>query len=432
MTFRHRDEGGRARAGRLRVVHAQAVHRAPRLRHAHPPVAVRGRPQRLLRGGRASTSCPRSAGRSSPGCSGTPARSRRSPTSGSTPTSGCSGGGEAPAYVCWGHNNRSALVRVPMYKPHKGQSTRVELRSLDSACNPYLAFAVMLAAGLKGIEEGYELPPRRRGRRVGADRRRSGGRWASSRCRTNLSEAIRRDGAVSELVAETLGEHVFDFFLRNKRPEWDDYRRAGHAVRAGPLPPGAVTVAIDRTGRGCSSCSTSPTPGRAGSATGSRPPGSTLDVVHPYAGDELPPLAGVRRRCSCSAARWRPADDVDCPWLPADPGPARRGASTSGVPTLGHLPGRRAAGARPAAARCAAGWPARSSACSASTSQPAAAGDPVFGAAAGGPPGSCSGTGRRSRRCPPARRCCASSPAYAAPGVPGRRARRGASRATPR
>ena len=68
-------------------------------------------------------------------------------------------GGEAPAYVCWGHNNRSALVRVPMYKPQKGNSTRVEFRSLDAACNPYLAFAVILAAGLKGIEEDYELPP---------------------------------------------------------------------------------------------------------------------------------------------------------------------------------------------------------------------------------------------------------------------------------
>src|SRR5262249_52048006 len=68
------------------------------------------------------------------------------------------GGGEAPAYVCWGHNNRSAMIRVPMYKPQKGQSTRIEVRTLDSACNPYLAFAVLLAAGLKGIEEGYELP----------------------------------------------------------------------------------------------------------------------------------------------------------------------------------------------------------------------------------------------------------------------------------
>ena len=61
------------------------------------------------------------------------------------------GGGEAPAHLTWGHNNRSALVRVPMYKPNKGNSTRIEFRSLDSAANPYLAFAVILAAGLKGI-----------------------------------------------------------------------------------------------------------------------------------------------------------------------------------------------------------------------------------------------------------------------------------------
>src|SRR6478735_4891310 len=69
------------------------------------------------------------------------------------------GGGEAPSYVCWRHNNRCALVRVPMYKPTKGASTRVERRSIDSAATPYLAFAVMLAAGMRGIEEGSELPP---------------------------------------------------------------------------------------------------------------------------------------------------------------------------------------------------------------------------------------------------------------------------------
>ena len=86
------------------------------------------------------------------------------------------------AYVCWGHNNRSALVRVPMYKPRKGQSTRVEFRSPDSACNPYLAFAVLLAAGLKGIEEGYELPEAPR-TTSGRSPRPSAGRWASTRCR---------------------------------------------------------------------------------------------------------------------------------------------------------------------------------------------------------------------------------------------------------
>lgn len=133
------------------------------------------------------------------------------------------GGGEAPAYICWGHNNRSALVRVPMYKPGKGQSTRAEYRALDAACNPYLAFAVMLSAGLKGIEEGYELPP-------GAE----DDVWALTELErsalgidplpSSLSEAIRVMER-SELVAETLGEHVFEFFLRNKRAEWDDYRR---------------------------------------------------------------------------------------------------------------------------------------------------------------------------------------------------------------
>jgi glutamine synthetase len=132
-------------------------------------------------------------------------------------------GGEAPAWVCWGHNNRSALVRVPMYKPTKGQSTRIELRSPDSACNPYLAFALVLAAGLKGVEQGYELPP-------GAEddvwaltdtERRALGIQALP---TSLAEAIHvMEG--SELAAETLGEGVFDYFLRNKRAEWADYRR---------------------------------------------------------------------------------------------------------------------------------------------------------------------------------------------------------------
>jgi glutamine synthetase len=121
---------------------------------------------------------------------------------------------EAPTYVCWGHANRSALVRVPMYKPGKANSTRVEV--------PYLAFSVLLAAGLKGIEEGYELPP-------GAE----DDVWSLSDTERralgyddlphNLADALRAMED-SELVAETLGEHVFEFFLRNKRSEWVDYR----------------------------------------------------------------------------------------------------------------------------------------------------------------------------------------------------------------
>ena len=133
------------------------------------------------------------------------------------------GGGEAPPYVCWGHNNRSALVRVPMYKPTKGQSTRVELRSLDSAANPYLAFAVMLSAGMKGIEENYELPPEAEDdvwSLTDAERRALG----IAPLPQNLHDAITVMER-SELVAETLGEHVFDFFLRNKKAEWDEYRQ---------------------------------------------------------------------------------------------------------------------------------------------------------------------------------------------------------------
>jgi len=110
-----------------------------------------------------------------------------------------------------------------MYKPSKGNATRVEFRSIDTACNPYLAFAVMLAAGLKGIEQGYELPP-------GAE----DDVWALTESErralgieplpTSLGQALTLMER-SELVAETLGEHVFDFFLRNKRAEWAEYRR---------------------------------------------------------------------------------------------------------------------------------------------------------------------------------------------------------------
>ena len=132
------------------------------------------------------------------------------------------GGGEAPSFVCWGHNNRSALVRVPLYKPNKGQSARVEYRAIDSAANPYLAFAVLLGAGMKGIEEGYELPPGAEDdvwSLTSAERRAMGYEPLPE----NLAEAIDVM-AGSELVAEVLGEHVFDFFLRNKRAEWEEYR----------------------------------------------------------------------------------------------------------------------------------------------------------------------------------------------------------------
>jgi len=118
------------------------------------------------------------------------------------------GGGEAPSIINWGHNDRGALVRIPMYKPNKENSTRIEFRSPDSACNPYLAYAVMIGAGLKGIEKKYILEPS----------------TDNQLLPSNLEEAILVMEK-SELVRETLGEHVFDYFLRNKRAEWQDYRR---------------------------------------------------------------------------------------------------------------------------------------------------------------------------------------------------------------
>ncbi|MFI9818842.1 type I glutamate--ammonia ligase [Saccharothrix variisporea] len=133
-------------------------------------------------------------------------------------------GGEAPTAVCWGHANRSALVRVPMYSPGKSSSRRVEIRSLDSACNPYLAYAVILAAGLKGVEKGYELPPAAEDdvwSLTDRERRAAG----YDNLPQNLGEALT-EMENSELLAEALGEHVYDYFLRNKRNEWDQYRRS--------------------------------------------------------------------------------------------------------------------------------------------------------------------------------------------------------------
>jgi glutamine synthetase len=131
-------------------------------------------------------------------------------------------GYEAPVYICWARRNRSALVRVPMYKPGKEAACRIEFRSPDPACNPYLAFAVMLAAGLAGIENEYELPPEASNNiyEMSDDERRAAGI-------ESLPESLHEAIAVaegSELVREALGDHVFEFLIRNKREEWDAYK----------------------------------------------------------------------------------------------------------------------------------------------------------------------------------------------------------------
>ena len=131
-------------------------------------------------------------------------------------------GFEAPAYISWGQKNRSALVRVPRYRMGKEKSTRIELRSPDPVCNPYLAFAAMLSAGMKGVEENYELPePVEENIFEMSPSARS-----SLKIETlpgSLAESIRELQS-SELMRETLGDHVFHKFIENKLIEWDRYR----------------------------------------------------------------------------------------------------------------------------------------------------------------------------------------------------------------
>jgi glutamine synthetase len=130
-------------------------------------------------------------------------------------------GFEAPVNVSWGSSNRSALVRIPMHKPRKGASTRIEYRAPDPAVNPYLAFSVILAAGLAGIEGEYDLPDEAADNMyelTAAERAAAG----IGRLPTSLGEALA-EMERSELVADALGEHLFEYFLANKRREWRDY-----------------------------------------------------------------------------------------------------------------------------------------------------------------------------------------------------------------
>ncbi|UCD55004.1 MAG: glutamine synthetase [Candidatus Omnitrophota bacterium] len=132
-------------------------------------------------------------------------------------------GYEAPVYVSWAQRNRSALVRVPVYKPGKEKATRIELRNPDPACNPYLAFSVMLAAGLEGVKGKYPLPPQVTDNiyeMTEKQRKRAG----IESLPDDLFEAIQITEK-SALVRKALGDKVFEYFIRNKKDEWDEYRR---------------------------------------------------------------------------------------------------------------------------------------------------------------------------------------------------------------
>ena len=131
-------------------------------------------------------------------------------------------GYEAPVYVSWARRNRSTMIRVPMYKPGKEKATRIEFRSPDPACNPYLCFAVQLAAGLAGIEGNYPLPdPVEEDifEMTPAEREARG----INSLPGNLYAAVE-ELKKSTLVREALGDHIFDKFIANKEIEWDRYR----------------------------------------------------------------------------------------------------------------------------------------------------------------------------------------------------------------
>jgi glutamine synthetase len=131
-------------------------------------------------------------------------------------------GYEAPVYVAWSQRNRSALIRIPLYKPGSEQATRAEIRCPDPACNPYLTFAALLHAGLEGIERGYELPDPMETNlyHLTPEQRRERGIVSLPE---TLGEAID-ELAGSELVRKALGPHIFDRYVELKRKEWDDYR----------------------------------------------------------------------------------------------------------------------------------------------------------------------------------------------------------------
>ena len=125
-------------------------------------------------------------------------------------------------YVSWAHTNRSDLVRVPAYKPGHESSVRIEYRAPDPACNPYLAFSVMLMAGLKGIEEEYLVPPPVDGNVFAMlpEQRRTLGIKSLP---ASLGEAISM-AQESQLLREALGEHILNSFIQNKKMEWEEYR----------------------------------------------------------------------------------------------------------------------------------------------------------------------------------------------------------------
>jgi len=135
-------------------------------------------------------------------------------------------GYEAPVYICWARRNRSALVRVPLYKPGMEKATRIEVRNPDPACNPYLAFSAMLTAGLAGIENNYQLPdPIEKDVYHMSQKDRESYRIKS--LPGSLREAIDC-ASESSLLKNALGDHIYEYLIQSKQIEWDEYRTVVH------------------------------------------------------------------------------------------------------------------------------------------------------------------------------------------------------------
>ena len=210
------------RVRRLRHLHAEAGRRRERQRHAHAPVAVRGRPQRVLRRRATSTTCRR------PRRPTSPALLRHAPEITLVTNQWVN------SYKRLVPGLRGAGLRVlgpaqpfrpgarPEYKPGKEEATRIEYRSPDPACNPYLAFAAMLAAGLAGISEGARAAPRGVQQHLRDERGRAGAAGIAS-LPEDLHDAITL-AERSEVLREALGDHVHEFLIRNKRAEWDSFK----------------------------------------------------------------------------------------------------------------------------------------------------------------------------------------------------------------
>jgi len=131
-------------------------------------------------------------------------------------------GFEAPVHISWARNNRSGLIRVPVPKKGNAMATRIEYRSPDPATNPYLAFSVILAAGLRGVEQGY-TPPAEADANLFEMNDADLNKLSIEQLPQSLSDALNIMER-SELVASALGEHIFEWFLRNKRAEWRGYK----------------------------------------------------------------------------------------------------------------------------------------------------------------------------------------------------------------